>query len=253
MQCHIEFSDDPKVAASSTDGPVKVWVLLWACLDLSSVGQHQFCGKNVVAAEAVLAHERTDAPTEKKSSYAHGRTLTQHGGHSCLGGLDLNRAAQHSTADSSMTFVPSNGNVAEAGHVEHEASLASGVSGIAVAPAADGERQMIGACEAQGDLDVLWVHWMYYEVGMCVKLGCIAFAKLLVLRVAGAKDGSRESSRKGREMGLARLRERKRRELLRKAGPRKKRKGRTKTLPEERTPIHRCPCERWILSQVPGE
>ncbi len=122
-----------------------------------------------------------------------------------------------------------------------------------MAAAADGERQMIGACEAQADLDVPWVDWTYYELGMRVKLGCIAFAKLLVLRVAWAKDRSRESSRKGREVGVARRRERTRRGLLRKAGPGKKGKGRTKALPEERTPIHRCPCEGWIWSRVPEE
>ena len=189
--------------------------------------------EDVVAAEAVLAHERTDAAAEKKPSHADGRTLTQHGGDSCLGGLDLNRAAQHSAADAGRAFVGSNGYAAEAGHVEHDASLAGRVSGIAVASAADSERQMIGAYEAQGGLDVLWVGRTHYERGMRVKLGCIALAKLLILRVAGAEDCSSQSPRKGCEVGIARLRDRKRGDLLRKAGLREKRERRTKALPEE--------------------
>ena len=101
-------------------------------------------------------------------------------------------------------------------------SIAGGVSGIAVASAAHGERQMVGACEAQGGLDVLWVGGMHYERGMRGKFGRIDFAKLLVLRVARAEDCSGKSSRKGCEVGIARLRDRKCRELpLRKAGPAK--------------------------------
>ncbi len=113
---------------------------------------------------------------------------------------------------------------AEAGHVEQEASLAGGVSGIAVASAADGKRQMIGACEAEGGLDVLWVGRMHNERGMSGKLGCIAYAKLFVLRFAGVEDRSSESSRKGCETGIARLRDQNRRDLLRNAGPPEKRK-----------------------------
>ena len=149
-----------------------------------------------------------------------------------------------------MTFVGSNGHTAEAGHVEHKASIAGGVSGIAVASAADGERQMIGACEAHGSLDVLWVGGMHYERGMRGKLGCIDFAKLLVLRVAGTEDCSGKSSRKGCEIGIAGFRDRKRRDLPRKAGPRQERKRRTKAPPDERAPIHRYPCEGWIWNRA---
>jgi hypothetical protein len=101
----------------------------------------------------------------------------------------------------------------------------------------------MGACEAQGGLDVLWVGGMDDERGMRGKLGCIDFAKLLVLRVARAEDGPRESSRKGCEIGVAGFRDRKRRDLPRKAGPRQERKRRTKAMPDERAPVHRCPCE----------
>ena len=106
-----------------------------------------------------------------------------------------------------MTLVGSNGHTAEAGHVEHKASIAGGVSGIAVASAAYSERQMVRACEAKGCLDVLWVGGMHDEHGMRSKLGRIDFPKLLVFRVARAKDLSSKSSRKGREAGIARLRD----------------------------------------------
>jgi hypothetical protein len=72
---------------------------------------------------------------------------------------------------------------------------------------------------------------MHYERGMCGKLGCIDFAKLLVLRVAGAKDFSSKSSRKGCEIGIAGFRDRKRRDLPRKTGSCPEWKRRTKTLP----------------------
>src|SRR5580692_7415764 len=86
-----------------------------------------------------------------------------------------------------MTFVGSDGHTAEARHIEHQASIAGRVSGIAVASATDGDRQMIGGCEAQGGLDVLGVSWTHYQCGMRGKLGCIALAKLLVLRVSRRK------------------------------------------------------------------
>ncbi len=66
-----------------------------------------------------------------------------------------------------------------------------------MASASDGERQMIGSCEAQGGLNVLWAGRTEHERGMCVKLGSIAFAKLFVLRLAGAEDISSKSSCKG--------------------------------------------------------
>ena len=188
MQCNLELGDDPKVAAATTNGPIEVRVLVRAGAHQASICQDQFCGKDVVAAKTVLAHERTDAPSEKKPSNAHGRTLPKHRSDSRLCGLNLNCATQHSAAQTGMTFVGSNGHTAEAGHVEHKASIAGGVSGIAVASAAYGERQMVGACEAQGGLDVLRVGGMHYERGMRGKLGRIAFAKLLVLWVAGAED-----------------------------------------------------------------
>jgi hypothetical protein len=92
---------------------------------------------------------------------------------------------------------------------------------------------------------------MHYKRGMRGKLGCIDFAKLLVLRVARAEDFSGKSSRKGCEIGVAGFRDREPRDLPRKAGPRQERKRRTKAMPDERAPIHRCPCERWIWSQGP--
>jgi hypothetical protein len=54
---------------------------------------------------------------------------------------------------------------------------------------------MVGACEAEGGLDVLKVSGMHDERGMRGKLGCIDFAKLLVLGVAGAEYFSGKSSR----------------------------------------------------------
>jgi hypothetical protein len=93
VECYLELGDDPKVAASSANGPIKIRVLMRAGLDLTSVSQHQGCPEDVVAAKAILAHERTDAASEKEPSYTHRRTLTQNRGHPCLGGLHLNAAA----------------------------------------------------------------------------------------------------------------------------------------------------------------
>ena len=45
-------------------------------------------------------------------------------------------------------FVGRNVYAAEAGHVEDDATVATGLGRIAVTSAADGERQMIGGCEA---------------------------------------------------------------------------------------------------------
>jgi hypothetical protein len=64
-----------------------------------------------------------------------------------------------------------------------------------VASAPHRKRQMVGACEAEGGLDVLKVSGMHDERGMRGKLGCIDFAKLLVLGVAGAEYFSGKSSR----------------------------------------------------------
>src|ERR1700733_5689283 len=163
VQCHLECGDDAEVAASSSNGPVEVWVLLRARLDLSSVGQHQVRGKDVVAAKAVLAHQWTNAPAEKKPSHTHRRTLAQHGRDSGLCGLNLNRPAQHSAAHAGIAFAGSYGDVAEARHFEHDATLTGGVASIIMASAADSERQMIGPYEAQSGLDVLRVHRTDYE------------------------------------------------------------------------------------------
>src|SRR5271155_186261 len=117
MQRHLELGDDPKVAPSSANGPEKVWVLVRAGLDLAPISQHHGRPENVVAAEAVLAHERTDAASEKKTSYADRRTLTQRGGNPCFGCLYLHRAAQHAAANAGRHLIPANGYPAEAGHV----------------------------------------------------------------------------------------------------------------------------------------
>jgi hypothetical protein len=84
------------------------------------------------------------------------------------------------------------------------------------------------------------------ERGMRVKLGCIAFAQLFVLRIARAKDTSGKSSCKSCEVGIRQLRDGKRCGLLRKAGPCQERKRGTEALPEERTPIHRFHLKRQI-------
>ena len=204
----------PKLPASSSNRPVEVWVLVRTCLELSPVGQHQVRGKDVVATNAVLAHQRTNTPAEKKPSHTHRRALTQHGGDSGLCGLDLNRAAQHSAADAGIAFVGSNSDVAEARHVEHDATLTGGVTSIIMASAADSERQMIGPSEAQNGLDVVRVDGTDYERGMLVKLGCIAFAKLFIFRVAGTEDISSKSPCEGCEVGIARLQDRKPGDLL---------------------------------------
>jgi hypothetical protein len=51
----------------------------------------------------------------------------------------LRGAAQHSAAQTSITFVGSNGYVAEAGHVEHDATLTGREASIIMASAANGE------------------------------------------------------------------------------------------------------------------
>src|SRR5580692_8317783 len=205
MQRHLELGDDPKVASSSANGPEKVRVLVRAGLDLTPISQHQGRAENVVAAEAVLAHEGTDAASEKKTSYADGRTLTQRGGDPCLGCLYLNRAAQHAASNARGHFFHANGYPAEAGHVEHNASLAGEVAGIAVAPAADSEGQTIGPDEAQSGLEVLHIGRMHDERRMRVIFGRVAFAKPLIVRISGSKGCSSQSPHKGCEVSIARL------------------------------------------------
>ena len=119
----------------------KVWVLVRAGLDLAPISQHHGRPENVVAAEAIPAHEGTDAASEKITSYADGRTLTQRGGNPCPGCLYLNRTAQCATSNAGGRFFHANGYPAEAGHIQHNASLAGRVAGIAVAAAADSEGQ----------------------------------------------------------------------------------------------------------------
>src|SRR5580698_1529736 len=149
-----------------------------------------------------------------------------------------------------MTFVGSDGHAPEARHVEHQASFAGRVSGIAVASATDGERQVIGGCEAQGGLYVLCVGWTHYDCGMRRKLGCITLAQLFVRWVSRAEDCSSQSPRESCEVSIARLRDRNGRNLLRKAGPCEKWERRTSALPEERTTIHRCRLERMDQALV---
>jgi hypothetical protein len=90
---------------------------------------------------------------------------------------------------------------------------------------------------------------MDYERGMRVKLGRIAFTQLFVSRIAPAKDISVKRSREGCEIGISRLRDRKRCYLLGKAGPCQERKRGTKAMPEERTPIHSFPFKGRIENQ----
>jgi hypothetical protein len=171
VQRHFECRDDAKVSASSTNSPVKVRILVRTGLDLASVGKNQLGGEDVVAAEAVFAHERTDASAKKETADAHGRTLTEHSRKSRFGGLDLDSAAQHSAANACVAFVGCDGHVAEAGHIENDACVAGGVCGVAVAAAADGEREMIVADEVQGGLDVLKVERMHDDQRVGVVLG----------------------------------------------------------------------------------
>ena len=86
-------------------------------LTLAPISQHHGRPENVVAAEAILAHEGTDAASEKITSYADGRTLTQRGGNPCLGCLYLNRTAQCATSNAGGHFFHANGYPSEAGHV----------------------------------------------------------------------------------------------------------------------------------------
>ena len=141
-----------------------------------------------------------------------------------------------------IAFVGSNGHVAEAGHVEHETSLAGGVSGIAVASAADGEWQMIGVLRSPA------VAWMSCGLAGCTtSAGCAANLAAYPMRSCSyfASPGRKTVpvSPRAKAVSLASLgfETGSRRGLLRKAAPREKWKGRTKALPEERTPIHRCP------------
>src|SRR5215472_10983047 len=180
MQGHLEFGDNSEIPTTSANGPVKIRILVGASPDLVSIGEDHGCSKNVVATEAELTHDRTDPSSEKKSSDSYGGTLTQHCGDSCLGGRSFNRAAQHSSPEAGGFLVTRNDDVADAGHVEYEARLATGITCVAMASAPNGCGQAVGLCKIQAGGDVQRVRRAHDECRMRIKFCRISLAKVLV-------------------------------------------------------------------------
>ncbi len=148
VQPVAELGDDAEVAAAAADRPEQVRVLVGAGGDLRAVGEDDVRAEQVVDREAVLAGQVADAAAERQSADAGGAQDAERRGHADLGrgGVDLGQGRASSDGDRASGRVDRDRR--QRREVDHDAVVDRAEAGGAVAAAADRERDVVGAGEA---------------------------------------------------------------------------------------------------------
>ena len=139
VQLEAQPRDDAEVAAAAADRPEQVGVPLGVDLQHPAVGGHDLGRQQLVDGHAVLADEEADPAAERDAADADRAGVAEAGGEPVLAGGGRVLAGGEAAAGPGGAARKVEVEPAQAAQVEHDAAVAGGVAGGAVAAAADGQ------------------------------------------------------------------------------------------------------------------
>ena len=139
VQLEAQPRDDAEVAAAAADRPEQVGVPLGVDLQHPAVGGHDLGRQELVDRHPVLADEEADAAAERDAADADRAGVAEAGGEPVRAGGGGVLARGQAAAGPGGAAREVDVELAQAANVEHDAAVARGVAGGAVAAAADGQ------------------------------------------------------------------------------------------------------------------
>ena len=194
MQAKLERGDDAEVAAAAANGPEEVFVLRCADGKVIAVGVHDVGGDDIVATQAVLAHEPADAAAQREAADAGGRDDAAGGGKPEFltfaiefspGGAALGERGLPAGVDLDLSHQ---------GEVDHHGAVGDGLSGDAVAAAAHRSGEAVFAGKTNGLNDVGDAGGADDDGWLAVDHAVPDLARSGVVRIIRGEDGAAEDS-----------------------------------------------------------
>ena len=147
MQFELELRDDAEVAAAAAQAPEQVGVLGLGRVDEPAVCGDDVGADEVVAGEAVLAHQPADAAAEREAADAGGRDEPAGRCEPVCLGLVVDVGPDRAAADRRAAGGRVDANAAHRREVDHDPVVARREARDAVAAAAYGDREVVAARE----------------------------------------------------------------------------------------------------------
>ena len=154
MQAELELGHHAEVAAAAAQAPEQLGVLALARAHRLPVGGDQVGRDQVVAGQAVLAHQPADAAAEREPGDAGGGDEAAGRGQAEGLGLGVELAPGEAALGPHGARLGVDPDALHRREVDHQAAVAGGVAGHVVAAAAHGDGQALAAGEADRGDDV---------------------------------------------------------------------------------------------------
>jgi hypothetical protein len=188
VEPELERGDDAEVAATTTQTPEQVRVLLLVGGQELPIGGDDVGGKQVVTGQAVLAQEPPEATTQRQTGHPGGTDEAA----GCRQIEDLGIVIDLTPGETRLTARrAADGIDPEAFHrreVNHQATVADGVTGHVVAAAADSNLELVLAGEVDGAHDVNCSDAASNQGRMLVDHAVVDHAGRVVARVTGTEE-----------------------------------------------------------------
>lgn len=196
VQLKLERCGHAEVPATATQRPEQVGVLAFAGGHELAIGGHQVDGEQVVAGEAVLAHQPAEAAAERQTADAGVGHGTAGRGEPEGLGLAVKLAPEHAALrlDRAGGGVDAGG--LHQGQVDHQATVAGGKASRAVAAAADGDQEFVLAREIDRLDDVGHPGALGDQAGALVDHPVPELARRIVARVMRTQQRTAQTGSK---------------------------------------------------------
>ena len=194
VQAKLERGDDAKVAAATANGPEEIFILRGANRQVIAIGVHEVGGDDIVATEAVLTHEPADTAAERKPADAGGRDDAAGSGKRKLfafaiecspGGAALGECGLPAGFDLDLSHK---------GEVNHHGAVGDGLSGDAMAAAADRGGEAVFASKTNGLNHIGDAGGAHDDGWLAVNHAVPDMARSDVVRIIRGEDGAAEDS-----------------------------------------------------------
>jgi hypothetical protein len=188
VQAEAEGGRDPEVGAGPAEAPEEVRLLLVARPDLASVGRDEVDGEEVVDRQPVLALEPPHAAAEREAGDARVRDDTDRADEPDRLRLTVELAEERAAVHPGRALGGVDAHAVHPRQVDHDPVVAGREAGDAVAAAADRDRELLLAGEADRSGDVGCARGAGDELRVAVDHPVPDDACLVVAGVVAADD-----------------------------------------------------------------
>ena len=193
VQPEEERGDDAEVAAAAPDRPVQIGVLVGARAHALAACQHELRLEQVVDREPALAGQVADAAAEGEAADPGGRDDPARRREPVLVRRPIDFAPGAAAADPDGAGLRIDLDVLQRREVDDDAVVARSQAGAVVAAAADGQEQVVVACERDGHGDVVRTRALRDQRRPLVDHRVVDLARLVVVGVLGPDQPSLEA------------------------------------------------------------